>query len=76
MNSWEIIKANIANKHRSGTMGRMMEMNAALDLFAALLDKLSDREDAEAYFNGDHEVTEALASRGGINQLRQAGVLR
>lgn len=76
MNSWEIIKAELTKKSRPKTMGRNIEMNQCGDLFVRLMHNLNDREAATESMNKDDECRAAILSRRGIEEIREAGVLR
>ncbi len=77
MNSWTIIKnhATLIGNYGPGTLGRMMQINGATDLFLLLKDSLTDREEAIAAFDADEEISTALQSRSMENALRDGGVL-
>ena len=74
MNSWEIIKAEMA-KSRPGTMGRNIEVNRCGRLFVALERNLTDREAATESMNNDDECRQAVAAGPAIRELREAGVI-
>jgi hypothetical protein len=77
MNSWTIIKDAMTegNRYAPGTVGRVMQVNAAADLFISIAHNLRDEKDATELFNADEEVTASLVGRSGIESLRKAGVL-
>lgn len=76
MNSWEIIKSEMTKDSRPGTMGRNIDMNRCSELFVAIMHKLTDREVSVESMNKDDECRAGLMARGGIKELRDAGVLR
>lgn len=74
--SWEIIKEELTSKSRPGTIGRNIEMNQCAELYVRLMHNLTDREAATESMNKDDECREAILARPGIQELREAGVVR
>lgn len=76
MNTWEIMKKEFSKNSRPETMGRDMDINNCAHLFIKIMHNLKDREESIRVFNDDSEVKNAIISSVGIQELKEAGVLR
>lgn len=72
MNSWEIIRKQMV-KCRLGSVGEIVDVNKACDLFVALNDAglLMDSKEACNSFNKDESVAKSLLHRGMVDALKE-----
>ena len=75
MNSYEIIKQQLVTHPTIGSVGRLVQLNQAGELFVSLEYCLIDWEEARKTFNADKEFLQAMLQRHNLQELKEAGVL-
>lgn len=75
MTSWAIIREALVAKERPGSMGAMIGLARAADLFVRLEPHLRDYQASVVELNDDDAVGAAISLRGDIEELQRAGVL-
>jgi hypothetical protein len=78
MSTWTVITDQVCKRTTSGSMGRMIAVNDAIDIYNALRKAglVMDLQESENDQNKDEEIKPAVSERGRIAQLRAAEVIK
>ena len=77
MTAWEIIRKHLVDgRSTPGTVGRMVDLQRAGDLYFALREHLGDQDWQDGAFSKDEELTAALTQTDAIETLREVGPVK
>jgi hypothetical protein len=71
MNAWNVIKRAFVRNEHPGSIGYLIKINAAADLYMELRTAFASEAESDEAFNADTEVRKALLMRGQLNAIQK-----